>query len=61
LFPGTNEDLKSRRFTDVAEVQRESLAAVEAFPLKILDDVSSTGSGAGSAASGHLGQYFEDD
>jgi hypothetical protein len=32
-----------------------------AFPLKILDNVSSSGSGIGIAASGHWEQYFEDD
>ena len=51
LFPGMNKDLKWRRFVDVAEVQRESLTAPTAFPLKILDNVSSTGSGVEIAAS----------
>jgi hypothetical protein len=31
------------------------------FPLKILDNVSSNGSGAGIAASSHRGRYFEGD
>ena len=31
LFPGMNEDLRGRRFADVAEVQRESLRPVTAF------------------------------
>ena len=29
MFPGKNQDLKGRRFTDVAEVQQESLAALD--------------------------------
>jgi len=34
LFPSTNQDLKSRRFADVAEVQRESLAAVDSISVE---------------------------
>jgi hypothetical protein len=32
LFPGTNQDLKIRRFADVTEVQQKSLTAIEAIP-----------------------------
>ena len=53
-----NQDLKGRRFVDVAEVQWESLAAPTAFPLKILDNISSSGMGAGVATSGHVGGGF---
>jgi hypothetical protein len=38
-----NQNLKGRRFADVAEIQPESLATLDMLPLKILDNVSSSG------------------
>jgi hypothetical protein len=34
LFPGMNQNLKGRRLVDVAEVQRESLAAFHSISVK---------------------------
>jgi len=34
LFPGMNQDLKGRRFDDVAQVQRESLAALDSISVE---------------------------
>jgi len=31
LYPGMNQDLKGRRFANVAEVQRESLSALDSI------------------------------
>jgi len=54
------QDLKGTQFADIAQVQRESRRPLTAFPLRILDNVSSIGSGAGIAASSR-GGYFEGD
>jgi hypothetical protein len=52
--------LKRRHCANVAEIQRESLVALDSISVKILDNVSSSGSTAGIAASSQ-GQYFEGD
>jgi len=49
-----NEDLRGRRFADVAEVQRESLAALGSISVEDFN-VSSSGTGAGIVASSPLG------
>jgi len=54
-----NQDLKGRRFADFAEVQRESLAALGSISVEVLDNVSSSGSGAGIAASSHRGSTLK--
>jgi hypothetical protein len=54
-----NQDLKQKHFAYITEVQRESLAALTAFPLKILDNVSSSGSGAGVGAASHRGSTLK--
>ena len=60
MLPEMNQDLKGRRSADVAEIQRESLAAFfPAFLLKILDHVSSSGSGAGIAGPSHRGNTLK--
>jgi len=59
LSPRMNQDLKGRRFADTAEVQWESMATLAAFPLKILDNVSSSGSSTGIIASNHRGNTLK--
>jgi hypothetical protein len=54
-FPGMNQDLKGRRFADVAEVQRESLTVLDIISVDVLNNVSSSGSGAWITASSHRG------
>jgi hypothetical protein len=49
-----NEDLRGRRFADVAEFQRESLASLDSISVEDFN-VSISGSGAGIIASSHLG------
>ena len=51
--------LKCGRFADVAGVRRDSLATLKAFPLKILDNVSSSGCSAGIATYTHSGSTLK--
>ena len=46
---------KWRRFANVAEIQQESLAALDSISVEILDNVSSSGIVAGIAVSSHRG------
>jgi hypothetical protein len=48
-----------RRFTDVAEVRRECWQPLTALLLKILENVSSSGSSAGIAASSLMGSTLK--
>jgi hypothetical protein len=59
LYPPMKHVLKVSRFADVAEVQRESLAGLTAFPLKILDNVSRSESIARIVASRHVGSTLK--
>jgi hypothetical protein len=51
--------LKWGRCANVAEIQRESLVALDSILLKNLDNVSSSGSIAGIAASNHRGSTWK--
>jgi hypothetical protein len=56
LFPGTKQDLKGKHSADVAEIQRQSLVALDSISIKdFRKNVSSSGSGAEIAASSHRG------
>jgi hypothetical protein len=59
LFPGMNLDLKARNFTDMAEVQRESLAVRDSISIKVLDNVSSSESSTGINSSSHKGSTLK--
>ena len=54
LSPWMNGDLRGRRFADVVEIQRESLAALDGIFVEDFS-ASSSGTGAGIVASSHLG------
>ena len=53
FFQGMNQDLKGRRFADVAEVQRKSLAAHDSISVDDFKQCFQHGSGAEIAASSH--------
>jgi hypothetical protein len=55
LYPQMKQVLKWRHFANVAEIQRDSLWPLAAFLLRILDNISSSGSIAGITASSHRG------
>ena len=47
------QDLKGRHFANIEKVQQELLVALDSIPLKILDNVTSSGSSARIAASSY--------
>jgi hypothetical protein len=51
-----NQDLKGTHFADVAEVQRESLAALDSISVEDFRNVSSSGS---STVSSHRGSTLK--
>jgi hypothetical protein len=59
LYPRMKQVLKWGRFANVAEIQRESLAALDRFLLKILDNVSRSGNIEGIAVSSHTGSTLK--
>jgi hypothetical protein len=57
FYQQMKQDLKQRCFADVAEVQWESLAALDRSPLKILDNVYRIGSSTNCCFQSQ-GEYF---
>jgi hypothetical protein len=55
-----NQDLKGRRFANVADVHRESLVALDSIYFEISDNASSRRSSAGFAASSHRGSTLKE-